>query len=196
MVTNLSRYTQFVELDLSEYENMVPVEIFGRTEFPPIGTLPYFITLGPHTFYWFSLEPMRSRRPGGRLESPLLRLPLLEIPGDGTNAFESKFISSVESILPDYLRQCRWFAGKSKQIKSVKISDVVPMSQGSEATYVTFVTAEYTQGTPDSYVVPLQLARRGRADHIQKHVPQSIIAQVRWTGTGEIGVLLDAAQIR
>jgi maltose alpha-D-glucosyltransferase/alpha-amylase len=34
----------------------VPVEMIGETRFPPIGDLPYFITLGPHTFYWFRLD--------------------------------------------------------------------------------------------------------------------------------------------
>ena len=33
------------------------MELFGRTEFPAIGDGPYSITLGPHGFYWFSLEP-------------------------------------------------------------------------------------------------------------------------------------------
>ena len=31
-----------MELDLSQYRGMVPVEMFGRVEFPPIGELPYF----------------------------------------------------------------------------------------------------------------------------------------------------------
>ena len=30
-----------------------PVELFGQTAFPPIGELPYLLTLGPHAFYWF-----------------------------------------------------------------------------------------------------------------------------------------------
>ncbi|HSN55561.1 MAG TPA: maltose alpha-D-glucosyltransferase, partial [Candidatus Sulfomarinibacteraceae bacterium] len=46
-VANLSRFAQPVELDLSEFRGWVPVEMFGRTEFPPIGDLPYFLTLGP-----------------------------------------------------------------------------------------------------------------------------------------------------
>ena len=34
----------------------VPVELFGETVFPRIGEAPYFLSLGPHTFYWFRLE--------------------------------------------------------------------------------------------------------------------------------------------
>ena len=56
-VVNLSRFVQPCELDLRRYEGRVPVELFGNTPFPPIGALPYFLTLGPHTFYWFRLVP-------------------------------------------------------------------------------------------------------------------------------------------
>ncbi len=56
VVNNLSRFVQPVELDLRAYEGYVPVELFGETVFPRIGEQPYFLSLGPHTFYWFRLE--------------------------------------------------------------------------------------------------------------------------------------------
>ena len=34
---------------------MTPIELLGRTPFPPIGELPYFVTLPPYGFYWFGL---------------------------------------------------------------------------------------------------------------------------------------------
>ena len=55
-VVNLSRFVQFAELDLSEFDGWQPVELIGEIRFPHIGTLPYFLTLGPHAFYWFRLE--------------------------------------------------------------------------------------------------------------------------------------------
>ncbi|MEZ5203725.1 MAG: maltose alpha-D-glucosyltransferase [Acidimicrobiales bacterium] len=54
-VNNLSKLAQPVEIDLSTLAGKVPVELFGRVQFPPIGELPYFITLPPYGFYWFSL---------------------------------------------------------------------------------------------------------------------------------------------
>ena len=56
IVNNLSRFSQPVELDLRRYNGWLPVELFGETQFPRIGELPYFLTLGPHSFYWFRLE--------------------------------------------------------------------------------------------------------------------------------------------
>jgi maltose alpha-D-glucosyltransferase/alpha-amylase len=54
-VHNLARTAQAVELDLSAYEGRHPVEMFGRTRFPRIGTLPYLLTLAPRGFFWFLL---------------------------------------------------------------------------------------------------------------------------------------------
>jgi maltose alpha-D-glucosyltransferase/alpha-amylase len=56
-VVNLSRFVQFAEIDLSEFNGWQPVELIGEIRFPKVGELPYFVTLGPHAFYWFRLEP-------------------------------------------------------------------------------------------------------------------------------------------
>jgi maltose alpha-D-glucosyltransferase/alpha-amylase len=56
IVNNLSRFSQPVELDLRECAGRAPIELFGETRFPTIGQAPYFLTLGPHGFYWFRLE--------------------------------------------------------------------------------------------------------------------------------------------
>jgi maltose alpha-D-glucosyltransferase/alpha-amylase len=54
-VCNLSRFAQPAELPLQRWEGTVPIELLGRVPFPRIGELPYFVTLGPHSFYWFEL---------------------------------------------------------------------------------------------------------------------------------------------
>jgi len=65
-VNNLSRYAQPVELDLREFCGMVPMELYSRQPFPPVGELPYFLTLGPHTFLWFRLVPPGTEFPPPR----------------------------------------------------------------------------------------------------------------------------------
>ena len=54
-VANLSRSAQPVELNLAAFKGRVPVEMLGRTTFPPIGDLPYFLTISAYGFYWFRL---------------------------------------------------------------------------------------------------------------------------------------------
>jgi len=64
IVNNLSRFAQPVEIDLRQYNGAVPIEMLGDTRFPAIGELPYFLTLGPHSFYWFRLDIPTTQRPG------------------------------------------------------------------------------------------------------------------------------------
>jgi len=51
-----ARAAHAVQLDLSDYSGMVPVEMLGLTAFPPIGELPYLLTLAPRGFFWFQLR--------------------------------------------------------------------------------------------------------------------------------------------
>ena len=73
-VSNLSRFAQPAQLPLQRWEGMTPIELVGRTPFPPIGELPYFVTLPPYGFYWFGLVAGRSQ-PDWRLmmdQDPLM----------------------------------------------------------------------------------------------------------------------------
>ncbi|MEV7806116.1 maltose alpha-D-glucosyltransferase [Microbispora sp. NPDC088329] len=66
-VNNLSRFPQPVELDLRRFEGSTPVECMGGVPFPPIGELPYLLTLPGHGFYWFTL-PVTHRTAGTKEE--------------------------------------------------------------------------------------------------------------------------------
>jgi maltose alpha-D-glucosyltransferase / alpha-amylase len=56
VVSNLSSQAQAAELDLRRWKGAIPIEMFGGNLFPPIGDLPYLLTLGPYQFYWFRLR--------------------------------------------------------------------------------------------------------------------------------------------
>jgi maltose alpha-D-glucosyltransferase/alpha-amylase len=55
-VHNMSRFAQPVELHLARFEGKVPIELMGRVPFPPIGELPYLLTMAGYGFYWFQLS--------------------------------------------------------------------------------------------------------------------------------------------
>lgn len=56
VVANLSRFVRPVHLDLTEFQGLHLVEILGSAPFPKIGAEPYFLSLGPHGFYWFEIK--------------------------------------------------------------------------------------------------------------------------------------------
>jgi maltose alpha-D-glucosyltransferase/alpha-amylase len=55
-IYNLARSSQPVQLDLSNYQGMVPVDLQYRVEFPRITAQPYQLALNEYGFYWFMLK--------------------------------------------------------------------------------------------------------------------------------------------
>ncbi|MFH1028025.1 MAG: maltose alpha-D-glucosyltransferase, partial [Pseudomonadota bacterium] len=96
-VANLSRFVQPVELDLSEFRGWIPVELIGHTDFPMIGDLPYFLTLGPHSFMWFKLEPQAKpiRVPGGA-KGAEISLPSLNLAGGWDDFMRQEYRYQLE----------------------------------------------------------------------------------------------------
>src|ERR671925_217183 len=125
VVANLSRQVQYVELDLAQFKGLVPVELFGQTEFPPIGELPYFLTLAPHSFYWLALTPARAE------VTPAPPLRTLHV-GAWTDLFDDRERHQLEDVLPRYLASVRWFGGKARRIKTAELVEAVPVTSSAD----------------------------------------------------------------
>ncbi|ACA59364.1 maltose alpha-D-glucosyltransferase [Candidatus Desulforudis audaxviator] len=192
VIANLSRFAQCVELDLNAYRGMIPVEMFGRTEFPPVGDRPYFFTLGPHAFFWFSLEPQRllwERSPGG---APRAGIPTLVLKGSWEAAFWGGDRDALAEVLPFYLANCRWFGGKARRLNSTRVTEVIPVPYNGSVAYITLVQADYTEGDPETYILPLALATGewGRVWEGGRELVQSAVARLQTKD--KTGILYDA----
>jgi len=159
VVANLSRFTQPVELDLSAFKNLMPVELFGRTKFPVITDAPYFLTLGPHNFFWFSLEtkqrPLAPNTEGG----VPLALPSIAIAENWQEIFTGKARTKFEAVLPDYLKAQRWFISHAKTIKLATVKECfrVPLPDETAAE-LALVQVDYVDAVSELYAVPLAFA--------------------------------------
>lgn len=191
VLANLSRFVQAVELDLSEFEGMTPVEVFGSNEFPSIGELPYFLTLGPHSFYWFSLEPATV---DGRAipAAPMSRLRTLVARSSWEELVVGKERAVLEASLPDYLRGARWFGSKSRRIKNVSFVDSTALAYDVDRSQIAMIQVEYTEGDPERYLLPISFASDERAEELVDHYPQTVIARVNVLDSNSEGVLHDA----
>jgi len=191
VVANLSRFVQGVELELPGFNGMVPVELFGRTAFPPIGESPYFLSLGPHAFYWFALEPQRVKSPLA-IAAPDSQVPTLTVTGSWESTFQGRGKAALEAVLPYYLKPRRWFGGKARAMRSVNIVEAIPIAQARERPkfYVALLRVDYFEGEAETYVLPLAFAAGGRADQVLSAFPQAAV--VRLEVEGEEGLLFDA----
>jgi maltose alpha-D-glucosyltransferase/alpha-amylase len=177
VVGNLSRYAQFVELNLAAYKGQVAVELFGGSEFPTIGDLPYLLTLGPHTFYWFALRApqpsvVADARRGGAL-------PVLLADGPWESLLAGPGARQLTAALPAYFQTRRWFGGKALRIKSTEILDAVPLPTAVGPVYLTIVGLEYAQGPSEQYLVPIAHATGERQTELERQSPHAAIARVR-----------------
>ena len=188
VIANLSRFVQGVSLDLSEFKGMVPTEMFGRIEFPVVGDSPYFITLGPHSFYWLALEsPMAEPRTSGTSEG---EAPVRAVMRSWEEIFQDPEKSVLQSELPGYMATQRWFSGKARQVRSIAIEEVLPVRREGPTVYLTFVHVEYGEGTGETYFVPLTFATgEDAANRMRSSRPFLRIAASR---SAEEGVLYDA----
>jgi maltose alpha-D-glucosyltransferase/alpha-amylase len=178
VVANLSRFVQHVELDLKAFEGMVPVELFGKTPFPPIPAAPYFLSLGPHSFFWFYLSPPQATAEGSAAPAAA-DLPLIEVDCDWERLFAGKSASRIEAILPAFLTRSRWFGGKARPLKHARIVDVFPLASGSQRWYLLQVRVEYLSGDAETYLLALSLAEASRRNAlILKDRPQAAVGML------------------
>jgi maltose alpha-D-glucosyltransferase/alpha-amylase len=125
-VANLSRTPQAVELDLSEFNGRAPLELDGGSVFPPIGQLPYFLTLAPYGFYWFRLandtDWPSSHSPA---PEPMPEYRTIVARGSLVNGLADARSVLEHEILPTYLTKRRWFAAKDQKIQYVRLARMV-----------------------------------------------------------------------
>jgi maltose alpha-D-glucosyltransferase / alpha-amylase len=176
VVANLSRFVQYVELDLSAFKGMTPVEMFGHVVFPPVGELPYLLTLGPHAFFWFTME--KPRVDEGSVGVTQAQLPVLTVTGEWGSVFQEEARPALEALLPAYLKGRRWFGGKARLLRSASLPELIPIPYDSAVAYLTAIVVQYTEGDPETYVLPLTVATGERADQVQKEFPQAVVSRL------------------
>ena len=67
----------------------------------------------------------------------------------------------IESALAPFLQEQRWFGGKARGVKAVRVADWAPFPAGGVQAVLTFVEVELGDGTTDLYFVPLSTGPDG-----------------------------------
>lgn len=193
IVANLSRFTQPVELDLSAFQQTTPIELFGRSEFPVVNERPYFLSLGPHAFYWFSLEPKFARAQVQPSPDTPVRLPAIALTHRWDEVLTGRYAFEMKEILPDYLRAQPWFKGKSKTMKFLTIKEAFPINwPGGAEARLAFLQVDYVDEDTEMYALPLAFACGTEADGLRQHSPGEIIAELNLAAPAQSGILYDA----
>ncbi|MDR4493025.1 MAG: maltose alpha-D-glucosyltransferase [Nitrospirales bacterium] len=191
VAVNLSRHAQWVELDLSEFKGRRPLTLFGRSKFPPIGDLPYLLTLSGYSFFWFVLEPIvKVGIP--QTDIPEKALQTITISKDWDHLIQKREKSKLENILPAYIQGRRWFGGKARIMQSVEIIESIPIPQEDPQAVLAMVRVEYTEGESETYLLPLRYLP-GEPSTDLKDSPAAIAkVRIKQKNSEQDGLLLDA----
>lgn len=173
VIANLSRFSQAAEIDLSEYKDYTPTELFSQNEFPIIQDHPYLFTVGPYGYYWFRLEKKVATSPERLLEEPLITLKNYD------DLQSVKNTTILESrILPYYLPKCRWFGGKSKKIRDINIFETIALPLHSEKAFWLIFEVKYLEGLPEIYQLAVSIGGEEKKDEVQSLSPQCLIMPI------------------
>ncbi|WP_090370940.1 maltose alpha-D-glucosyltransferase [Nitrosospira sp. Nl5] len=172
-VANLARSPQAVELDLSLFKGRVPVELVGRSKFPPIGELPYLLTLSGHGFYAFRLAT-DVEAPAWHEERPISPdLPVLILVETGWRTFfaradDSESVNQLmvrrardqleRQIIPRFLRSQPWFVDRNAAVEKFEFGEMREWSVESGNWLLAIVRLSLPNGEVHRYAVPLALA--------------------------------------
>jgi maltose alpha-D-glucosyltransferase / alpha-amylase len=200
-VVNLARSAQPVEVDLAEFKGSVPIELIGRTPFPPVGELPYLLTLHGYGFYWFQLS--KQEQPPSWHDERLPRddLPTLVLFDGWTSFFParvaiwrsglaSKLREQLETrIVPKYIAAQRWYAGKGAPIQVARLGDNGEW-ETPHGRWLAGVFEVQTKAEQALYFLPFAIAYEDTEESRWQKLQPGAFARVRRQAT--VGVLADA----
>ena len=161
VVANLSRFVQPVEIDLSRWRGLVPIELFGKAAFPRIGDAPYFLSLGPHEFNWFSLRGRTLARAeaGGSPDSAEGEAPLLAFRGAPADFAMSGGLEELAALAwpRHFTRRCA-SAARGRVVRDVRVLDRAVIDGAAAALFVlALARVGFDDGRFETWFVPLAL---------------------------------------
>jgi maltose alpha-D-glucosyltransferase/alpha-amylase len=186
VIANLSRYSQPVELDLSNFDGYTPVEVFSKNNYPKVKSdSPYFFSLAAYDCQWLLMKPLTSGTASKAKELPELKLK------DWNELLHGRSLDILENeILPVYLMNMRWFGGKARSIQSIKVADHAPIPLKGDSIQLVLLEVGYQDGLPDLYQLPLGFCMEQEGQKLIELYPKSILSGI--TVDSKTGVLYDA----
>lgn len=115
----------------------------------------------------------------------------LTVTGSWKQVFAGVALEQLENrVLPDYLKERRWFGGKARQIKKLKIAEQIPVGDKESCSIeVLLMRVEYAIGTPEVYVLPLAFVEGDESGEIAGKYPGGTICRLEASGVS--GILYD-----
>jgi len=201
-VANLSRTAQPVELNLAAFKGRVPVEMLGRTPFPPIGDLPYLLTISAHGFYWFKLTTDAEVPAWHEPVMSVDERPVLVLFDGWTSLFRDRVVPwriglqektrqqfELET-LPRYIETQRWYTSQGGALERTRIVDYALWEDRKQSWLLSLLDLGGFAEEGSLCFMPLAIAWEEREDERLRSLGAAAVAKVRQQAN--VGLMGDA----
>jgi len=158
----------------------------GLTDFPKIGTQPYFLTLPPYYFYWFKLQlapaPAAAPRPSDAATAAVsidAALPALLMSAIWESLLDGnvRVLLEREALIP-FLQRQSWFGGQARAVRAARFVDWGLLRGGEHPVFITIVEVDYKEGPSEKYLLPLTVLTGAAAETLLSASPHVALARI------------------
>ncbi len=187
VVVNLSRYSQYVELDLHEFAGSLPLEVFSRNEFPVITPNPWPFSMQFKNYFWFELQ-----KPEKPVELQPEKVNVLSLDSQQWKSMNTALQMTIKQLLKEFILNIKWFRGNVKKLQGIDIIDIFPIQNRKTISHLFLVQMDLIEAEKDMFLMPLSIATNNHMTEIKNRHPESIIATLQFNG--EDAILYDGIQ--
>ncbi len=187
VIVNLSRYSQYVELDLHEYAGAVPVEVFSRNEFPVVSETPWSFSMQFKNYFWFELQ-----KTDKATEAKPTSVELLALDSKQWAGMNSSLQYKIKLLLKEFILNSKWFRGNVKKLRDIEVIDIFPLMGHKRLSQLFLVRMDLIEDEKDTFFMPISIAINNRMNDIKNRHPEAIISSISWEG--EEAILYDGVQ--
>jgi maltose alpha-D-glucosyltransferase / alpha-amylase len=176
IVVNLSRYSQFVEIDLHDFAGSIPMEVFSRNEFPVITPDPWAFSMQFKNYFWFEL--LKPEKP---VDQTPTTTDLVAIDTYRWKSMDSELQIHIKNFLREFILNNKWFRGNQRKLQDIDILDVFPIPNGkNNISYLFLVRLDMIGAEKDMFLMPVSIATNTLMNETINRHPETIISKVTY----------------
>lgn len=188
VVANLSQFSQSTVLNLSAYKGCDITEVFSQNRFYPVGDGDYPITIGPYGYFWFQADVAEKKEKEASGELFLLKT---DVSWEKLFDHYNEIRILERKVLLPFMKKCRWFGGKAKQVNKVSINKAISVKVDGDTHFFTVIEVHYVQGLPEYYFTPLAFLPSDSIMERVEYTVQSVVCRAEIQG--KAGFIMDSS---